>query len=141
MEVAMSPRTVFLCRLIGLYLVLVALAMLVNARASFLAINGLMNSGPMIFLLGVITIPAGVAMVLCHNVWTGGAAPVIVTLIGWITLLKGLLYLCLPPQTIASLFGELHYDAFFFVISLVALVAGVYLAWVGFRADSHHPAA
>jgi hypothetical protein len=137
----MSPRTVFLSRLIGLHLILMALAMLVNARASVLALNGLMNSGLLIFLLGAVTVPAGLAMVLCHNVWTGGAAPVIVTLIGWVTLLKGMLLSCLPPQTIASIFGELHYDPFFFIVCAITLVAGVYLTWAGFRATPHHASA
>jgi len=42
---------------------------------------------------------AGLALVLAHNVWSGGALPILVTIVGWISLLKGLMILILPPQT------------------------------------------
>ena len=35
-------------------------------------------------------------MVLAHNEWSGSARAIIVTVIGWLTLIKGLLFLLLP---------------------------------------------
>jgi hypothetical protein len=35
----------------------------------------------------------GVAMVVGHNVWSGGALPLVVTPVGWLILAKGLLLL------------------------------------------------
>jgi hypothetical protein len=43
--------------------------------------------------LGAITLAAGLAMVLAHNIWSGGALVVVVTVVGWITLIKSLLFL------------------------------------------------
>jgi hypothetical protein len=37
-------------------------------------------------------------MVLGHNIWSGGALVVVVTVVGWITLVKSLLFLFLPPE-------------------------------------------
>jgi hypothetical protein len=31
----------------------------------------------------IISLAVGVAMILGHNVWSGGALPVVVTLVGW----------------------------------------------------------
>jgi hypothetical protein len=52
----------------------------------------------MMLVLGVSTLAAGLAMVLAHNIWSGDALAVIVTLMGWLTLalIKGLLFLLLP---------------------------------------------
>ena len=129
----MPPRTIFLSRLIGLYMLLVAVAMLVNPRSSVLAINGLANSGPLIYLSGAIAIFAGVAMILSHNIWSGGAATILVTLTGWLALFKGILLLCLPPQAVAAIFGNFHYDPIFYIVCAVPLILGLFLIWSGFR--------
>jgi len=48
----------------------------------------LIHNSRVLFLAGVIAVIAGLAMVLGHNVWSGGALPVIVTLVGWSTLIR-----------------------------------------------------
>jgi hypothetical protein len=113
----MSPRTLFLSRLIGLYCILVALSM--------------------IFVLGAITLIAGPTMVLTHNIWSGGALGVIVTLVGWITLIKSLSFLFLPPQIEAGLFlKRLHYEQLFYLYCAFSLVLGIYLTYSGFKSRS-----
>jgi hypothetical protein len=85
------------------------------------------------FLLGVITLIAGLAMVLAHNVWSGGALRVTVTLIGWITLIKGLLFLFLPAGDEAGFFlGVMHYQQLFYVYVSFALVLGLWFTYCGF---------
>jgi hypothetical protein len=37
-------------------------------------------------------------MVLAHNIWSGGVLALIVTLVGWVTLIKSLSFLFLPPE-------------------------------------------
>jgi hypothetical protein len=37
-----------------------------------------------LFVVGVIAVAAGLAMVLGHNVWSGGVLPVVITLTGWL---------------------------------------------------------
>jgi hypothetical protein len=55
-------------------------------------------------------------MVHGHNVSSGGALPILVTLIGWITLIKGALFLFLPPETESSLILDtLHLERFLFI--------------------------
>ena len=51
---------------------------------------------PVLLFAGVFALIVGLAIVLGHNVWSGGAAPAIVTLVGWASLVKGLLILFLP---------------------------------------------
>ncbi len=134
----MSARTLFLSRLIGLYCILVAISMITRKQTTLELVTALLHNLSMIFIVGVITLAAGLAMVLAHNVWSGGALVVVVTLVGWITLIKSLFFLFLPPEMEAGLFlGQLHYQQLFYVYTGVSLVLGIYLTYAGFKSRSH----
>jgi hypothetical protein len=45
-------------------------------------VTALLQNPSMMFVLSVITLAAGPAMVLVHNIWSGGALVVIATLVG-----------------------------------------------------------
>jgi vacuolar-type H+-ATPase subunit I/STV1 len=93
----MSPRTVFLSKLVGLYCMFVALSMITRRQATLESVNALLHDPSMMFVVGVITLAAGLALVLAHNVWSSGALAVVVTLVGWVTVIKGLFF-CFCPQ-------------------------------------------
>jgi hypothetical protein len=134
----MSPRTIFLSRLIGLYCILVALSMITRRQATLESVTALLHNPSMIFIVGIITLAAGLAMALAHNIWSGGALAVVVTLVGWITLIKSLFFLFLPPEVEARLFlQQLHYQEFFYFYGAVSLVLGVYLTHGGFTSRKH----
>jgi len=138
LEGTMSPRTLFLSRLIGLYCILGALSMITRKQATLESVTALLHNPSMIFIVGVITLAAGLAMVLAHNIWSGGALVFVVTLVGWITLIKGLTFLFLLPEMEAALFlGQLHYQQLFYLYTSVSLVLGIYLTYGGFRSTSH----
>jgi len=130
----MSPLTSFLSKLLGLYCILVGLALMVRKEAAVETVNLLVHNAPLLYVLGVITLLIGLAMVLGHNVWSGGALPVIVTLIGWLALIKGALFLFLSPlQAVGLYWGCFHYQRFFYVYAAISVVLGVYLTYGGFR--------
>jgi len=134
----MSPRTLFLSRLIGLYCILVALSMMTRKQATLESVTALLRDPSMMFILGLITLAVGLAIVLAHNIWSGGALVVVVTLVGWITLIKSLFFLFLPPEMEAGLFlGQLHYRQLFHMYTAFSLVLGVYLTYGGFKSRSH----
>jgi len=134
----MSPRTIFLSRLIGLYCILVALSMITRRHATLESVTALLHNPSMIFVVGIITLAAGLAMVLAHNIWSGAALAVVVTLVGWMTLIKSLLFLFLPPEVEAGFFlRQLHYQELFYFYGAFSLVLGIYLTYGGFRSTSH----
>ena len=133
----MSPRSLFLSRLIGLYCILVALSMMTRRQATLESVTALLHSPSMMFVLGAITLAAGLAMVLAHNIWSGGPLVVIITLVGWVTLAKGLSFLFLSPEMESGLFlGQLHYEQFFYLYCAFSLVLGIYLTYGGFKSRS-----
>ena len=89
-------------------------------------------------IVGIITLAAALAVVLAHNIWSGGALTVVVTLVGWITLIKSLFFLFLSPEMEAGLFlGQLHYQQLFYLYGAISLVLGIYLTYGGFKSRSH----
>ena len=134
----MLPRTIFLSRLIGLYCILIALSMITRRQATVETVTALLQNPSMMLILGVITLAAGLALVLAHNIWSGGALVVVVTLVGWMALVKSLFFLFLPPEMEAGLFlRQIHYQQLFYVYSAISLVLGVYLTYGGFRSRSN----
>jgi hypothetical protein len=133
----MSNCTRFLSRLIGLYCLLAALSMLVRRETMIDTVTALVTDAPLLYFVGVILLAAGLAMVLTHNVWSGGALAVTVTLIAWLTLLKGLVMLLLPPAAVAQLYlHQLHYERLFYLYVAVTTLLGVWLTLGGFRSRS-----
>lgn len=129
----MSPRTLFLARLIGLYFIVAALAMFLRGPAIVGTVTLLLRDVPLMFFVGVVTLAAGLATVLAHNVWSGGALAVIVTVIAWATLVKGALFLILTPGAEEALFLKgLHYQEYFRMYAGISLAVGVYLTYGGF---------
>ena len=136
-ETFMSSRTTFLSRLLGLNCILAGLSMVSHRQATVDTIIALVHNAPLLFIVGVVTLVAGLAMILSHNIWSGGVLPVIVTLIGWLTLIKGLLFLFLSPEAAVGFFlGGLHYAQLFYLYAAISLIFGAYLTYGGFRSTS-----
>ena len=128
----MSPRTAFLSKLIGLYSIVVSLSMVTHKQATVEMMQELIHNPPLLFVCGVMAVGAGLAMILVHNIWSGGALPVIVTLIGWLSLLKGLLLLFLWPEAASRFFlAGLHYEQFFYLYAAISFLLGIYLTYGG----------
>jgi hypothetical protein len=129
----MDGRTSFLAKLFGLYCILAALSLSLRGRAMVKVISNILHDPAMIFVLGAVTVLAGLATVLAHNVWTGGALRVMVTLVGWMTLMKGLLFWFLPADEEANFFlGVMRYEQLFYVYVAFALMLGLWFTYRGF---------
>ncbi len=90
--------SIHLARLIGPVALVAALSMLIN-RAAFRAMAmEFMRSPAMIYLSGVLSMTAGVAILLVHNRWAL-AWPVLLTIFGWLATIGGAARIVLPYQT------------------------------------------
>jgi hypothetical protein len=132
----MSRLTVFLARAIGLFTVVLVAALLVHGSA---IIEASIADGPVMLVYAIISLAMGIAMVLGHNVWSGGALPVVVTLVGWLILAKGLLLLFFAPDVVSQMFEQMRYAEHYYLFLAPALVIGLYLTWAGFAAASVEP--
>ena len=130
----MSSRTIFLSRLIGLYCILVVPSLVLHRQATVDWMTALFDNPALMWVLSVITLTIGLAMVLAHNFWSGGALPVVVTLVCWATLIKGLLFLFLPSGVESEfIFSALRNPLLFYVWMTPSLLIGIYLTYGGFK--------
>ena len=128
----MPHRTLILARLIGIYSLIIAIAMLVH-KAEMIELAGeLSQAPPLLFIGGMFTLLAGIAMVLMHNIWTGGAPPIVVTLIGWMLLVRGVIMVFVSPGGAAGIYEALHFPQLFYGYVAVPLILGAYLVYAGF---------
>lgn len=125
--------TAFLARLIGLFAMIVAVAVAMHRQATLLAVDAIVESAPLLMILAFVGLAAGLGMVLGHNVWRGGLLTVLVTLAGWIILLRAVVMLAVPHQEIAALVNAADYEQLFYVYAAVAFVIGAYMTIAGFR--------
>jgi hypothetical protein len=130
----MSDKTRFLARLIGLYCLLAALVILLQRDVWIAAVTALVHDPALMLLLGTVVVAVGLALVLTHNVWSGGALPVVVTAIGWLTLLKGMMFWALPPAAAVDFYLErLRYAQLYPLYGALSFAIGLYLTVAGFR--------
>ncbi len=98
--------------------------------ALFLPLRELETGG---LILALFNLPLGLAVVLGHNVWVWGL-PVVVTLAGWLMLLKSVVYVLFPralPRVMPS--GERMVSAF-----RVGGAVGLFLGALLFYDWFHH---
>ena len=90
--------SVFLAKLIGPFALLLGLAMLID-RAHFRTLaHEVLASPALVFITGVVTFPAGLAIVLTHNRWTL-SWPILITILGWLALISGVVRILCPRAT------------------------------------------
>ena len=118
---------------VGLFLIVVCLAMLMQKQTMVETADAIVADRPLMLVLGLIALIAGLAIVLKHNVWSGGALPVVVTLCGWVMLMRGLLLLFVPPDVMVRLWSVLRFDEWFYVYAGVVMALGLYLTYAGFE--------
>jgi hypothetical protein len=123
----MSPTTVFLGKLIGLYLIAISIGMFVSRHRTLATLDEMARSGPWMLFSGMVATAAGLATVLAHNVWSGGALTVAVTLSGWAALVKGLALLIVPPSTMASAYKSAGFERYFYIWIGAVLALGIWM--------------
>ncbi|HTV59332.1 MAG TPA: hypothetical protein VMJ93_10705 [Verrucomicrobiae bacterium] len=133
----MQARTVFLSKLLGIYCILMGLFMATHSERAWEDVTAFSQDQALVFITAILVIFAGVAMVLLHNRWSGGATTVVVTLLGWAALGKGLVLLFASPVLIANFYMyAIHYIWVMYVDAGIALALGVYLSVMGFRGSA-----
>lgn len=121
----------FLASIFGLSFIVVGLSLLISQKEVKKIIESFENETTL-FLFGILSFIIGTAMLLNYNVWAKDWK-VVVTILGWVTLVKGLISLFLPETTIKYL--KKAKDCSWLSYGLVAVVVvGCVLVYFGFTA-------
>jgi hypothetical protein len=90
--------SVFLAKLIGPVLLVASIGLFLNAAGYRAMAQEFLRNPALIYLAGILTMTAGLAIVLTHNVWIANW-PVLITILGWLGVIGGAARLALPEQT------------------------------------------
>jgi hypothetical protein len=124
--------TLFLAQLWAPVLLALGAGVFVNREYYVRAYRTLENQTLTLIIFAMIAIPAGVAHIMFHNAWDG-ALEIIISLLGWGLLMKGIMFALFPK--VVDKIGDWEADS-----KLVPfaggfmLLLGAYLAWVGYLA-------
>jgi hypothetical protein len=124
--------TVFLAKFLGLFLIIESLSMLAQKAAMLELVTSLMQDRPLLFIVEILGVLGGLAMVLGHTVWSGGLLPVIVTIIGWVALIRSVALLFIPHQAMLNLISAINLEQNYYLFAGISLLVGVYLTAAGF---------
>ncbi len=123
--------TILLAKIFGLYMLAIGVSILMNRRQMMLAVVALMKDRAVQLMGGVIALLLGLFLVNIHNDWSTLPA-VLVSLVGWAALVKGLVYLFLPEAKLAKLVHALTERSWYMIDGVLAVIIGLYLAGFGF---------
>ena len=123
--------SIFLAKLLGPILLVAGIAMLVNRKQLDAIAQELLGSPLLLLLLGIIDFAIGLAIVLTHNVWVADWR-VIITLLGWLLLVRGAVRMLIPEQA-KALGTKLLKNSTVICASLAVTIAlGVVLSSFGY---------
>jgi hypothetical protein len=109
---------------------LVILGITVFNKPYFNAVmTDLANSKGLVWITGLITFVMGMVIVALHNVWSADWR-VIITLLGWLTVIKGAVIL-LFPSSMLLLYRRLLSDRLLTYSGIYAVVLGALLLFLG----------
>ena len=122
--------SLFLAKLFGLYMILVAVIWILRGRVVTDAIEAFFANPGLMFFGGLIAMVAGLAIAIGHPVWELNFRGAI-TVMGYLSIAKGISRMAFPDSPRAALRRLLEGRAKW-VMVVLTLVIGSWLTWRGF---------
>ena len=122
--------SVFYAQAIGLWLFLVALAMILHQARFKKTMMETVSNGSVMTFSGLVALGLGLLLAISHNIWVA-AWPVVVTLFAWVLVIQGLLRL-FWSDGFGKLMKKLLAGSGYLVMAWIWFVVGLYLIWVSF---------
>jgi uncharacterized membrane protein len=124
-------NSVFLARLIGPLMLTVGIGIFVNGAIYRMLADEFLRSRALIYLSGLLTMTAGLALILTHNVWRADW-PVIITILGWLAAIGGAVRIIAPQGTERVGRQMLKYKHGLTIAGAVWLAVGAVLCLFGY---------
>ncbi|MBN8982325.1 MAG: hypothetical protein J0I29_13765 [Rhizobiales bacterium] len=118
------PISIFLAKLIGPTMIVIGLAVILHQEDFRKLSQEFISSRALLFLSGLIILPAGIAILIVHNVWRLDWR-VLITIMGWLLTVGGAVRL-LAPRFVAERGNTMLKHP------QMPLIAGIVWATIGF---------
>ena len=125
--------SIFIARIFGLCYLIMGASFAFNRKAFKQVMEDFCKNAALVFYGGILALVIGVVIILTHNIWVANWT-VIITIIGWIALIKGI-WLSVFPNTVYKFMQAYQRNEKLLVVhSIGALIFGVVLTFFGFFA-------
>jgi hypothetical protein len=118
-------------QLIGIIYITVAIGIMTAPLFYNRIMAGFLDSPAAYYIGGLFAIIAGFLIVSFHNIWVKDWA-VIITIIGWLALIKGILLIAVPKAMIVFSKRFLGLTKIVRIWGIVGLILGILCCWLGF---------
>lgn len=122
--------SIFLARLLGLYLVIVGIACFFKREFFREVLRDFFKNPSLIAVASIINLFIGLLIVLNHNIWEF-SWKMFITIIGYLSLLKGIFHLYAPEWGKKMAVKSSEWDIFVYS-GVISLALGLYLMYHGF---------
>jgi hypothetical protein len=130
----MSPLTLYHGQAFGVICLLLCGVFPVRPKSGLDAIGSMTNSPGLLLIAGLFAMAAGVATVIGHNVWFGGALPIAVTVLGWSMPIKGTMLMAVPLDWLGASYRVVRTPERFRLFMAVDFVLSAWLTGIAFSA-------
>lgn len=121
----------FLAKVFGSYFIIAGAIALFRRGAVMPAVSQLAQNKPLILLLGVAELFAGLLIVIAYPNITFDYMGLI-TLIGWMLIVESIIYLATPSKEVQRFIKSFNTPLWYTAGGVIAILLGVYLVNVGF---------
>lgn len=133
-------RTRMFARVLGPFLVIVDLAAILRASEMRPLLSDISASSAWPWIGGSFILIAGLVVVALHQHWHGAAA-IIVSVLGWLIVLRAVSLLAFPDTFMSLAHNMIDTTWWWIVACAIAALIGVYLTYVGWAPQRHRPGA
>lgn len=123
--------SIFLAKLIGSYMLIVALIALLRREQFQSAMKSIISSEGLIAFSGVVSLVAGLAILIGHPVWEASWR-VVISVIGALAVLQGIARLAFTEQIQQKFASDKMQNAHWYIFGILVVVGG-FLTYHGFR--------
>ena len=124
--------SIFLAQVLGIYFLVMGIAILVRGRTLQKSIKDFLGNLSIKFFAGIFILILGIMMVVSHNIWGGEGWQTVITILAWLTFLKGIFYLFAGDKVFDSLVGMTNKMGVFAIGGIVSIILGGWLSFIGF---------
>ena len=125
----MSDAQIF--QIFSLFYITVGVGILVNPGFYKKLFEDFIENAAVMYLGGIMALLVGYLILAFHNTWTGGFS-VIITIFGWLAMIKGLVILIRPKIMIALSKAILQKENILKIEAVVIIILGLAFSFLGF---------
>jgi hypothetical protein len=124
--------SIFIAKLMGPILCVVAISILFDEKSIRAMAKDVFGSHALLYIFGIVDLLLGLVLVTVHNVWVLDWR-VIITLIGWISIVRGLVRILFTPYVMKNAPKLFRKQGLLMGVAIVMLILGAVLSYYGYR--------